>query len=231
MKRNCSFSKLLWQRIKHEYILITLLTICLYVIIADFIDEIKIPCNYSLETICKINKLALNIALSYISAFMFYIITVLFPQTLKAHAILSNAIEKLRFLKDYFYDFSANAWGDDWTKTKDIESIAAAITYKKDEHTLVFKPDFIRLSRSFISISDEYIKAIMSYEQYLTNKECDMLVHIYNEPAFSYMRHHITQINNPLCDEKKLKAFIKDLIHANEDVKQLYTNMSKKIWL
>lgn len=55
-----------------------------------------------------------------------------------------------------------------------------------------------------------------------------MLVHIYNEPAFSYMRHHITQINNPLCDEKKLKAFIKDLIHANEDVKQLYTNMSKK---
>ena len=68
MKRNCSFSKLLWQRIKHEYILITLLTICLYVIIADFIDEIKIPCNYSLETICKINKLALNIALSYISA-------------------------------------------------------------------------------------------------------------------------------------------------------------------
>ena len=31
--------------------------------------------------------------------------------------------------------------------------------------------------------------------------------------------------------KKKLKAFIKDLIHANEDVKQLYTNMSKKIWL
>ena len=106
MKRNCSFLKLLWQRIKHEYILLILLIACLYVIVADFIDEIKIPCNYSSETIHKINDLALNVTLSYISAFIFFIVTVLIPQTYKAQALLPNVIEKLRYWKDYFYAFS-----------------------------------------------------------------------------------------------------------------------------
>lgn len=54
-----------------------------------------------------------------------------------------------------------------------------------------------------------------------------MLVHIYNNFAFSYVKENFNFPKKDLCYHKTLENFIQSLIYANENIKQLYADMSK----
>lgn len=230
MRHNCSLIKLIIQKLKHEKFVLLIFAICLYVIIAVYTDSIKIPCKFSLETISKINKLAFNFALSYISAFIFYILTILLPQTLRARALLPNVVEELRAMQDLFYDFSIKVCGNDWIKTDDIKPVVNGIVnkYHGSDNFVQIKNNFIRYSQTFVKQSYKYIVSIMSYESYLTPKECDMLVQIRNCFAFSYIQNHFDSTIDTYCDCKTLEFFIQDLIGVNKKINQLYKDMSRK---
>lgn len=233
MKQNSSILKLSWIRIKKEPAIWILSVVCLYIVIAYYFDEVKIPSPFSQSTVDAINIIAFSLSCSYIAGMIFYIISEFRIQTRKARAVLANAVEDLRLFKDDFSELSRKIWGDDWLTALDTEESVFREIAKFDysinsENNLIEIPkSLVRLLKDYISKFDYYLKSAMSYEPYFSPEEYQKMTEIRMSFAFSQVRIHFDETNGTYYNSKTLMAFINNIIEVNRKTVLLYVELQR----
>ncbi len=233
MKPNSSILKLSWIRIKKEPAIWILLGFCLYIIIAFYFEKVRIPSPFSQKTVDSINAMVLSLSCSYIAGMIFYIISEFRIQTRKARAVLANAVEDLRLLKDDFSELSRLIWGDDWLTGQDAkETIFREISNLVFSENMNNKPiqipkNLVRLFKDYIRKFDSYLISAMSYESYFSPEEYQEITEIRMSFAFNQVRTHFDETTDTFYNPKTLMLFINDLIEVNKKAVKLYVNLQR----
>lgn len=233
MKPNSSMIKLSWLRIKKEPAIWILLLLCLYIVFAYYIAQIRFSSLFSQETVDAINMIAFSLSCSYIAGMVFYILSEFLIQTRKARAVLANTVEDLRLFIDDFSELSKDIWGDDWLTAENAnESVFRAIT--NIDYSESLSKGSIRLDDSstcifkkYINKFDTYLTSIMSYESYLSPEDFRELTEIRLSFAFNQVRIHFDESENIFYSPKTLMELIKDIISINKKVVRLYGVLQK----
>lgn len=220
--KKCS---IIYRKTKEEPCVWILLLLCLYVLVAYYVDSIKIPSSLTSKSAQQINNIAVTFSYSYITGVIVFIFTVFIPNVRKTKAVLVNAAEDLRYLKDEMYEFSQEICGCDWLDYNNVsvEQVLQAMDLKIIGKELfeisVEKTNFIKEK---MRVFDSYLRSIIDYNPYFSVEEIRMLTEIRNSYSFNRIRHHF-KINIPTYENKfNIRKLIGDLIETNQKIVDFY---------
>lgn len=173
--------------------------------------------------------MAFSLSCSYIAGMVFHIISDFCPKTREARAVLANAGEDLRLLKDDFSELSRQIWGDDWLTSEDAKnSVFRAITNKdftENDNPITLSDDKASLLKDFILKFDSCLSSIMSHKSYISSKEYQKLSEVRMSFSFNQVRIHFYATESLCYSNKTLMLFIRDLIDVNKKVVELYEEL------
>lgn len=234
MKPKNSICKLSRIRIKKEPRIWLFFGVCIYIVIAHYYESIRIPTLFFREFTDAINEVAFTLSCSYIAGMILYVLTEFLNTTKKARAVLPNAVESLRYLKDDFYELSQCIYEKDWLCDKDAEEEVfkeiAGSNYESEsvDGSIKISESLVRLFKMYVSKFDSCLRVAMLYEPYFSPDEYQKLTDIYMSYAFAQVRNHFGTENGTNYPPEKLKTFIEKLIEVNRKTVELYDVLSKQ---
>lgn len=207
--------------------------ICLYIILATKLWIcIRFPAIFEEDTANKLNDILVNLSYSYIAGVCFYILTVYIPESKKKNALKFTIYERLRYLKDHYYEVGHAIIGEDLTSENGFKLLFKEMTSENyEEYINSQKEKLLECSYNKLlpyielrkNIRNE-INEIMIYKDYLDAKQIDLLLQIRNSYWFNFINEW--GVNKPqYFDIDGIKKFIDSLIITARNADNLFSAM------
>lgn len=180
------------------------------------VTRLQIPLNWSQDRCDNLNQLFINLTYSFLAGYVFYLLTIYFPQIQEKKriqpVIQQKVLEIRKAISDILLEFSR-----DTDIKKDFLEIENAKIVLMSKNWTDKMPMFMRLFNAHISyiafigevgnkIRKDIVDLIQSYQRYMTTEQVCLLEGLSNMQIFS-LANQFKQMNISL-EEKNGKEFM-----------------------
>lgn len=219
--------------------LFVLLLFCGWAILAI---QLRITClqiqmNWSQDRCDNLNQLFINLTYSFLAGYVFYLLTIYFPQRKEKKRIQPVIQQKVldirRAISDILLEFSRNT--DIKTDFLEIDN-AKTILMSKNWTDII--PMFQRLYQARISylayigevgnkIRKDIVDFIQSYQRYMTTEQVCLLEELYNMQIFA-LANQFKQMNISLEDKNGKESIVDLFIDVVRKIHEIENSFSIK---
>lgn len=228
-----SIYRLLMQQLQQMKVLIFLLVVSCIVIALCFFRAI--PCKWEYQTIDSWINLCEGLSTAYISAFLFYVVTVVLPFVKRQRAVVTVATERLRYIKDEMYETSGTIWGNEGgcdisqiKEPKMLSKVIEPMIQDKDCYDGLTPTNIC--NRAFLKYHYEKhnkdLLDIFKLYEYLPYNVVNLYSEIINEPVWRIIPIRLVRCKDLLL-ESDIDDLSKGMIKVHKGVNQLYYMLNK----
>lgn len=202
----------------------------------------KLPClqktgNYSNEWISFVNDTGFSLACSYIAAYFFYILTVLYPSVKRKIPILSIAKEYLRYARDENQHMLKTICGcSDISEERIPEFIKGIVSPNSVEDNICVSVKNCNNILNEMRKTDNWLQKVVPYADYLDEPDLKILKEIIEivENLDSYIEDKLCGIidnsqNYTVWGRSELEKLAKRLVKIYQLTDTLYIQLNKNV--
>lgn len=215
-----------------------ILLLCAWAVLAIQlkISCLSIPVNWSHESCNNLNQLYINLTYSFLAGYVFYLLTIYFPQKTEKKRLQPVIIKKTKAIKkeleNVLLEFSRGTDTNDYMKT---ESARKVLMSKNWTDNMPMYQKLYNANISYIAfigevgklIQKNIVELIQSYQRFMTTEQIGLLEELPKLTIFS-LAQQFSKMPISLEDENGKKSLVDFFIKALEKMKEIEDSFNIK---
>lgn len=209
--------------------LILLLCAWAVLVIQLKISCLSIPVNWSQESCNNLNQLYINLTYSFLAGYVFYLLTIYFPQKTEKKRLQPVIIKKTKAIKNelenVLLEFSRGTGINDYMK---IENARKVLMSKNWTDSMPMYQKLYNANISYIAfigivgehIQKKVVELIQSYQRFMTTEQIGLLEELPDLYIFS-LAQRFSKMPISLEDENGKKSLVDFFIKTLEKIKEI----------